>query len=149
MEQQYVPLLLALGVIISIMIGVFIHLKKRNSKHLPDHDRHIMELIIREQEKNKRLVLRLESLEEEIASLKHDVKESIQNPAACTKKDNKPFEHNLQFQAFMQNNQELVMLLKDGLSIEKAAKVSNRSVREVEMVDAVLKQRTNSYKIID
>jgi len=144
MEQQYVPQLVTLVAIILIVIGAFLFLKNRNSMHLPDHERHIMELIIREQEKNKRLVLRVEVLEEEMASLKHGIQEVIQNSAASVTQKDKHFEHNLQFQAFMQNNQELVMLLKDGLSIEKAAKASNRSVREVEMVDAVLKQRASS-----
>lgn len=124
-------------------IGIFIAYKNRTAKHMPDHERHLMELIIREQEKNKRLTQRLEALEDDLAKLKYDVNETVKKAVPEENESNNTFQNNLQYHSFMQNNQELVLLLQNGLSIEKTAKVSNRSIREVEMVDAVLKQRSN------
>lgn len=143
MEQHVYLSIVFLASALLIGICIFIVYKKRTAKHMPDHERHLMELIIREQEKNKRLAQRLEALEEDLAKLKYEMNETVYKAVPEESKPNNSFQNNLQFHSFMQKNQELVLLLQNGLSIEKAAKVSNRSIREVEMVDAVLKQRSN------
>ncbi len=149
MEQHTFFLALMLLVVIFGSVSAFIVIKKKNSRNIPHHEQHIMELIIREQEKSKRLGKRLESLEEEMAGLKCELNEIDKQSVPTENKHGNSFQNNLQYHTFMQKNQEIVLLLQNGLSIEKAAKVSNRSVREVEMVEAVLKQRSYLQKNVD
>lgn len=133
----------AMQIVLTILLGIIgavIFLKKNKSKHLPNHELHLLELIMREQEKNKRLSQRVEVLEEELAHLKNQLNELAEHTQHQSHHQPDTFQYTLQRQSFLQKNSEIVLMLQGGLSIERAAKASNKSVREAEMIDAVLRR---------
>jgi len=149
MEQQLnLQGVIGIAIILTFVTLLVLWMKNKRSRRHKTYqgkEHHLMETLIREQEKGRRLHQRVEMLEQEVALLKQDLNQMADQQVNLSNDSVQvPFHYNLQFQSFMQNNQELVLLLKDGLSVEEVAKATNRSIREIEMIEAVIKQRNTT-----
>lgn len=103
----------------------------------------VAEKLIFEQEKIRRMDERIATMEEEIANLKDEIvqlQQKNEEQPRATESFPSSFLNSLQFHTFVQKNQELILLLQEGISVEQAAKLTGKSIGEAQMVRAVMKQ---------
>lgn len=129
-----------------VLIGItffIVRNHKRKEGNAQSLDRQLMERLVREQERGKRMSDRIEALEQEVALIHHELKQMshphINNNHQQT--DGSCFQNSLHMQTFLQKHHDLVLLLREGHSVDATAKMTSRSRREVEMVDSVLKDK--------
>jgi|GEM_PF-2297082 len=80
------------------------------------------------------LKLKLQQLEE--LQITHNSPEAA---TAATQEDTKPFNHALNYQLFLNKNEDIIKLHLEGLTPEEIAKQLNKSFREVEMIIKLIK----------
>lgn len=130
--------------LVAIILSMMAVTRRRPSSKADDvTGQKVVEKLIFEQEKRKRMDERVSLLEEELATLKDEMTQlRLQNEESPQKSDSyqASFLNSLQFHTFIQKHKELIVLLQDGVSAEQAAKLTGKSIGEAQMIEAVMKQ---------
>lgn len=98
-----------------------------------------------------RMARELEDIQEELIQLKKEQKQlnhrmenyikTNENQREQKVKEEQPFEQVLNYSLFAQKNQEVLQRFEEGMSPKEIAKVLDKSLREVEMVIKLAKQK--------